>query len=74
MAADDRGELGYRAVLRAMYASLVKMVESGFLSDEEQAADGDSDSGKKPRRVSGTVWRRGKLCGTAYERSGGLSR
>lgn len=35
MAADDRGEFGYRAVLQAMYASLMQMVESGFLSEEE---------------------------------------
>ena len=35
MAADEDGEFGYRAVLQAMYASLVKMVESGFLSEEE---------------------------------------
>ena len=35
MAADERGEFGYRPLLQAMYASLVKMVESGFLSEEE---------------------------------------
>jgi hypothetical protein len=35
MAADEHGEFGYRALLQAMYASLLKMVESGFLSEEE---------------------------------------
>jgi hypothetical protein len=35
MAVDEHGEFGYRPLLQAMYASLVKMVESGFLSEEE---------------------------------------
>ena len=35
MAADDSGDFGYRALLQAMYASLVKMVEDGFLSEQE---------------------------------------
>jgi hypothetical protein len=35
MAVDEHGEFGYRALLQAMYASLVKMVESSFLSEEE---------------------------------------
>jgi hypothetical protein len=35
MAADERGEFGYRALLQAMYASLMEMVDSGFLSEEE---------------------------------------
>ncbi len=35
MAIDEHGEFGYRALLQAMYASLVKMVETGFLSEEE---------------------------------------
>ena len=35
MVVDEHGEFGYRALLEAMYASLLKMVESGFLSDEE---------------------------------------
>jgi hypothetical protein len=35
MVVDEHGEFGYRALLEAMYASLLKMVESGFLSEEE---------------------------------------
>ena len=35
MAVDERGDFGYRSLLQAMYASLGKMVESGFLSEEE---------------------------------------
>ncbi len=35
MALDEHGDFGYHAVLQAMYASLLKMVESGFLSEEE---------------------------------------
>ena len=35
MAVDEHGEFGYRELLEAMYASLLKMVESGFLSEEE---------------------------------------
>lgn len=35
MAVDEQGEFGYRALLGAMYASLVNMMESGFLSKEE---------------------------------------
>jgi hypothetical protein len=35
MAADDSGDFGYRAVLEEMYASLVKMVQDGFLSEQE---------------------------------------
>jgi SAM dependent carboxyl methyltransferase len=35
MAADERGEFGYRALLQAIYGSLVKMVNSSFLTEEE---------------------------------------
>ncbi len=35
MAVDQDGEFGYRPLLNAMYAALVHMVESGFLSGEE---------------------------------------
>ena len=35
MAADDRGEFGYGALLQAMYASLVEMTHSGFMQEEE---------------------------------------
>jgi hypothetical protein len=35
MAVDDRGDFGYRALLQAMYASLVEMAQSGFLQEEE---------------------------------------
>ena len=35
MALDEDGEFGYRAILNAMYATLVEMVESGFLSAGE---------------------------------------
>ena len=35
MAADDRGEFGYQALLQAMYASLVEMAESGFIEEKE---------------------------------------
>jgi hypothetical protein len=31
MAVDDEGEFGYRPLLEAMYATLVEMVDSGFL-------------------------------------------
>jgi SAM dependent carboxyl methyltransferase len=35
MAVDQNGEFGYRPILDAMYAGLVGMVDSGFLSSEE---------------------------------------
>src|SRR5271156_205531 len=35
MAVDQNGEFGYRPLLNAMYAALVDMVDSGFLSSEE---------------------------------------
>ncbi len=35
MAVDEHGDFGYRAVLQAIYSSLMKMVENGFLSEEE---------------------------------------
>jgi hypothetical protein len=35
MAADDRGEFGYRALLQAMYGSLVQMAQTGFIDEEE---------------------------------------
>lgn len=35
MATDEDGEFGYQALLPTRYASLVKMVETGFLSEEE---------------------------------------
>lgn len=35
MAADDQGEFGYRALLQAMYASLMEMAQSGFIQENE---------------------------------------
>ena len=35
MAVDHDGEFGYRPLLNAMYAALVHMVDSGFISGEE---------------------------------------
>jgi hypothetical protein len=35
MAADDRGDFGYRSLLQAMYASLLQMAQSGFMQEEE---------------------------------------
>ena len=35
MAVDEHGDFGYRPLLHAVYSSLTKMVESGFLSEEE---------------------------------------
>jgi hypothetical protein len=35
MAVDEQGEFGYRALLQSMYASLRKMVESGFITEQE---------------------------------------
>lgn len=35
MAADDRGEFGYRALLQALYGSLIEMAQSGAIKQEE---------------------------------------
>ncbi len=35
MAVDEQGGFGYRALLQAMYASLLEMVESGFITEQE---------------------------------------
>jgi hypothetical protein len=35
MAVDDKGDFGYRPVLKAMYATLVEMVDTGFLQADE---------------------------------------
>jgi hypothetical protein len=66
--------LGYRPLLQGMYASLVKMVESGFLNEEELQQMTIPTVGRTRQEFLAPFWRGGDLCGAEYGRSGGLSR
>jgi SAM dependent carboxyl methyltransferase len=69
MAADEHGDFGYRALLHAMYASLVKMVECGFLSEEELLRMAIPTVGRRREEFLAPFGATGSFAGLSMEES-----